>query len=61
MKKKLIWIVVALIAAVIVLVMLKKNGVIGKEEGIKVTAEKAELRTIIETVNAAVKYIQKLK
>ena len=53
MKKKLIWIVVALIAAVIVLVMLKKNGVIGKEEGIKVTAEKAELRTIIETVNAS--------
>ena len=53
MKKKLIWIIVALIAAVIVLVMLKKNGVIGKEEGIKVTAEKAELRTIIETVNAS--------
>ena len=53
MKKKLIWIVVALVAAVIVLVMLKKNGVIGKEEGIKVTAEKAELRTIIETVNAS--------
>ena len=53
MKKKLIWIIVALIAVVIVLVMLKKNGVIGKEEGIKVTAEKAELRTIIETVNAS--------
>ena len=53
MKKKLIWIIVTLIVVVIALVMLKKNGIIGKEEGIKVTAEKAELRTIIETVNAS--------
>jgi HlyD family secretion protein len=53
MKKKLIWIIVTLVVGVIALVVLKKNGVIGKEEGTKVTAEKAELRTIIETVNAS--------
>ena len=53
MKKKLIWIIVTLVVVVIALVILKKNGVIGKEEGTKVTAEKAELRTIIETVNAS--------
>ncbi|MEJ7684282.1 MAG: biotin/lipoyl-binding protein [Segetibacter sp.] len=31
----------------------EKKGVIGKEEGIKVTSEKAANRTIIETVNAS--------
>ena len=53
MKKKLIWIIGALIVLIITLVILKKTGVIGKEEGIKVSAEKASLRTIIETVNAS--------
>jgi HlyD family secretion protein len=32
---------------------LKQGGVIGKEEGTKVTAEKVQTRTIIETVNAS--------
>ena len=36
-----------------VLVVLKKTGVLGKDEGIKVTAEKVEKRTIVETVNAS--------
>lgn len=40
-------------AVIVLLVILKKQGVIGKEEGIKVTAEKAANRTIIETVNAS--------
>jgi HlyD family secretion protein len=53
MKKKIIWIVVLLVGAIVALVYAKKKGWIGKEEGIKVTAEKAELRTIIETVNAS--------
>ena len=53
MKKKLIWIISILVVAIFVLIFLKKKGIIGKEEGIKVTAEKAELRTIIETVNAS--------
>src|SRR5215210_2748284 len=53
MNKKLLWIIGALIAVILLLVVLKKKGVIGKEEGIKVTAEKASKRTIIETVNAS--------
>ncbi|MFM7357936.1 MAG: efflux RND transporter periplasmic adaptor subunit [Sediminibacterium sp.] len=53
MKKKIIWIVVLLVGAILVLIYAKKKGWVGKEEGIKVTAEKAELRTIIETVNAS--------
>lgn len=53
MNKKLIWIIGSLLALVIVLIILKKTGVIGKDEGIKVTAEKASKRAIIETVNAS--------
>ncbi len=53
MNKKLGWIIGGLIAVILLLVVLKKKGVIGKEEGIKVTAEKAANRTIIETVNAS--------
>ncbi|MBE7173873.1 MAG: efflux RND transporter periplasmic adaptor subunit [Williamsia sp.] len=53
MNKKLIWFIVALVVIVIVLVVLKKQGVIGKEEGLKVAVEKADKRTIIETVNAS--------
>jgi HlyD family secretion protein len=53
MSKKLIWIIVALVVVIGVLIGLKKGGVIGKEEGTKVTTEKAVNRTIIETVNAS--------
>ncbi len=53
MNKKLIWIIIALVVVVVVFVMLKKGGVIGKEEGIKVSSEKVVERTIIETVNAS--------
>lgn len=53
MNKKLLWIISGLAAVIVLLVILKKQGVIGKEEGIKVTAEKAANRTIIETVNAS--------
>lgn len=53
MNKKLLWIIIGLIAVILILVVLKKQGIIGKEEGIKVTAEKAAKRTIIETVNAS--------
>ncbi|MDE3252164.1 MAG: efflux RND transporter periplasmic adaptor subunit [Bacteroidota bacterium] len=53
MNKKLIWIIVALVVIIAVLIGLKKGGMIGKEEGIKVTAENAVLRTITETVNAS--------
>ena len=53
MKKKLIWIIVGLVVFIVLLIVLKKGGFIGTEEGIKVTAEKATFRTIIETVNAS--------
>ncbi len=53
MSKKLIWIIVGLVVIIGLLVGLKKAGIIGKEEGITVSAEKAQLRTITETVNAS--------
>jgi HlyD family secretion protein len=53
MSKKLIWIIVGLVVVIGVLIGLKKAGVIGKEEGTKVTIEKAIKRNIIETVNAS--------
>src|SRR5580765_125466 len=53
MNKKLLWIIVGLVVVVILLVVLKKAGALGKEEGIKVSAEKAAKRTIIETVTAS--------
>jgi HlyD family secretion protein len=53
MNKKLKWIIIGLILLIVLLVVLKKTGVIGKDEGIKVTAEKVQKRTIVETVNAS--------
>ncbi|WEK36455.1 MAG: efflux RND transporter periplasmic adaptor subunit [Candidatus Pseudobacter hemicellulosilyticus] len=52
-KKKLLWIILALIAVLVLLIGLKSGGVIGKEEGLKVATEKVVKRTIIETVNAS--------
>ncbi len=53
MSKKLIWVIVILVLIVAVMIGLKKSGVIGKEEGISVTAEAVQLRTITESVNAS--------
>jgi HlyD family secretion protein len=53
MNKKLIWIIGSLVVIVILLIVLKKAGIVGKQEGIKVTTEKASVKTIIETVNAS--------
>ena len=53
MKKKLIWILGGLFAVIILLVILKKTGVVGKETGEEVTSEKVQLRTITESVNAS--------
>lgn len=53
MSKKLIWIIVGLLLVIVTLVVLKKKGVVGKEEGKKVTTEKSEKRTITETVTAS--------
>ncbi len=53
MNKKLIWVIVILLLVVVALVGLKKAGVFGKDEGIKVSAEKVMKRTIVETVTAS--------
>ena len=53
MNKKLIWIIVSLLVIILIFIILKKNGIIGKEEGIKVSVEKAGKHTIIETVTAS--------
>src|ERR1700712_568593 len=53
MSKTLKWIIFSLIGLIVLLVILKKAGLLGKDEGVKVTAEKASKRTIVETVNAS--------
>lgn len=53
MNKTLKWIIFSLVGIVILLVILKMSGVIGKDEGMKVSAEKAQERTIVETVFAS--------
>jgi HlyD family secretion protein len=53
MNKTLKWIIISLVAVIILLVILKKAGLLGKDQGVKVTAEKVTRRTIVETVNAS--------
>lgn len=53
MNKKLIWILVALVVVIATLMGLKKAGVLGKEEGTKVSVEKVTRRNITEVVNAS--------
>lgn len=53
MNKKLIWLIVGVVVLVGALFGMQKAGWLGKKEGIKVTTEKIEKRTIIETVNAS--------
>ena len=53
MNKTWKWIIISLVILIAILLILKKTGVIGKDIGLKVTAEKAARRTIVETVNAS--------
>jgi HlyD family secretion protein len=53
MSKKLKWIIGILVVLVIVLIALAKAGVFGKDEGTKVSAEKAATRDITEIVTAS--------
>jgi HlyD family secretion protein len=53
MKKKWIWILVALAVTVVALLGLKSAGVIGKDESTKVSVEAIETRTITEVVTAS--------
>ncbi len=52
MSKSLKWILIGLGVLLLALVVLSKAGVFGKDEGLKVTAEKVQKRTITEIVNA---------
>lgn len=53
MSKRTIWIIAILVIIIVGLVVAKKKGWIGEEEGIKVAIEQVSQRTIIETVNAS--------
>lgn len=53
MSKKFKWIIVILVLIIALLIVLSKMGVFGKDEGIKVSAEKASNRTITELVTAS--------
>jgi HlyD family secretion protein len=53
MRKRTWIIIISLVVVIIALVGLKKAGVLGKDEGLKVATEKAARRTIIESVNAS--------
>lgn len=53
MNKSLKWIIVVLVAVIVLLIVLKKTGALGKDEGLKVSSEKVIKRTIVETVNAS--------
>lgn len=53
MDRKWIWALVVLVVAIGTLVGLKLAGVIGKDEGTKVSVEKAALRSITEVVTAS--------
>jgi len=53
MSKSLKWILISLGILMVLLVVLSKTGVFGKTEGIKVTSEKVQKRTITELVNAS--------
>lgn len=53
MSKKLIWTIVILLLVIGVIAGLKWKGVIGNDQGVKVSADSSSLRTITETVNAS--------
>ena len=53
MNKTTKWILISVGVLGVLLIILAKVGVFGKDEGTKVTAEKAAVRNIIEVVNAS--------
>ena len=53
MSKSLKWILIGLGALLVLLVVLSKAGAFGKDEGLKVTAEKVQKRSIYNFCNAA--------
>jgi HlyD family secretion protein len=61
MSKKLKWIIGILVILIVLLIVLSKAGVLGKDEGTKVTAEKATVRNITETVTASGKVFPEIE
>ncbi|MFZ9661744.1 MAG: efflux RND transporter periplasmic adaptor subunit [Chitinophagaceae bacterium] len=61
MKKKWIWLLVALVVIIVTLLVLKSKGIIGKDESTKVAIEAAALRTITEVVTASGKVYPELE
>ncbi len=53
MSKRLKWIIGILVVVIVLLIVLTKTGVIKSDDGIKVTSEKAALRSVTETVTAS--------
>ncbi len=53
MNKTLKWLIIILSAVIVILIVLKASGVIGKKEGIAVTEEAVATRDITETVYAS--------
>jgi HlyD family secretion protein len=53
MNKTLLRIIIAVVVLILLLVVLKKTGVLGKEEGTRVSAEKVVRRNITEIVTAS--------
>jgi len=61
MSKKLKWIIGILVLLIVLLIVLSKAGVLGKDEGTKVTAEKVTVRNITETVTASGKVFPEIE
>ena len=61
MSKRLKWIIIILSAIILLLVILKASGKLGKDEGLQVTAEKAENRSITEVVTASGKIFPEIE
>lgn len=53
MNKKLKWFLIIIVLIILILIGLKKGGVIGKEEGTEVTSDKVKERNITEIVTAS--------
>jgi HlyD family secretion protein len=53
MRKKIWWIIGGCLSLIIMLVVLKKKGIIGKDQSVRVAVEEVKSRTIIETVSAS--------
>jgi HlyD family secretion protein len=61
MSKTLKWILISLGILLVLLVILSKAGIFGKEDGTKVTAEKVQRRNITEIVNASGKIFPEIE